>query len=354
MNQEDIRVALADFRYGGQARDIFSEQLIDAIEVKNRFVQIAFIMGNNPDSHQRHLALAICEHVASNTKAQSVTPVFVSREHAGKKAPQKNPEQGQQQAAPSAREKIDTGAKRVILVASGKGGVGKSTVAVNLAIALHQAGQKVGLLDADIYGPSLPTMLGRHQKPDSIDGKIIPVEAFGLKTMSIGYMIDPGKPVVWRGPMVMGAIEQMLKDVAWDAPDTLVIDLPPGTGDAQLTLAQRVVVHDAIIVSTPQELALADVRRGIGMFRQVGIKVTGIIENMAYYVCPCCNEKSFPFGSDGARIAAEEYDVPYLGGLPLMPELRSSGDSGTPHLAQENPAPEIRKAFDQVVQELVN
>ena len=345
MNQQDIRATLSSFTYDGKPRDILKEQVIDAIEVKDRLVQIAFIMGNNPDSRQRHLALAVCHHVANNSDAQSVTPVFVSRQH-GDKQPARP---SQETSSPAAREKIDTGAKRVILVASGKGGVGKSTVAVNLAVALQQAGQKVGLLDADIYGPSLPTMLGHHQKPESIDGKIISVDSFGLKTMSIGYMIDPAKPVVWRGPMVMGAIEQMLKDVAWGNPDILVIDLPPGTGDAQLTLAQRVVVHDAIIVSTPQELALADVRRGIGMFRQVGIPVTGIIENMAYYACPCCGEKSFPFGNDGARVAAEEYGVAYLGGLPLMPELRISGDSSIPHLAGEEPSPEARQAFDRIV-----
>lgn len=225
--------------------------------------------------------------------------------------------------------------KKIIAVASGKGGVGKSTIALNLAAALARTGATTGLLDADIYGPSQPRMTGLEgQKPEQKDGKIIPLTAHGIKVMSIGFMLDNNAPLIWRGPMVQSAIYQMLRDVAWgtdDNPlDVLVIDLPPGTGDAQLTMAQKVPISGAIIVSTPQDIALLDARKGIEMFKKVDIPILGLIENMSVHVCSNCGHKEHIFGHDGARIEAEKLDVPFLGALPLDKDIRIQSDEGHP------------------------
>lgn len=225
--------------------------------------------------------------------------------------------------------------KKIIAVASGKGGVGKSTIALNLAAALARTGATTGLLDADIYGPSQPRMTGLEgQKPEQKDGKIIPLTAHCIKVMSIGFMLDNNAPLIWRGPMVQSAIYQMLRDVAWgtdDNPlDVLVIDLPPGTGDAQLTMAQKVPISGAIIVSTPQDIALLDARKGIEMFKKVDIPILGLIENMSVHVCSNCGHEEHIFGHDGARIEAEKLDVPFLGALPLDKDIRIQSDEGHP------------------------
>ncbi|ONG54412.1 sodium:proton antiporter [Pseudoroseomonas deserti] len=218
----------------------------------------------------------------------------------------------------------------VLAVASGKGGVGKSTTAVNLAVALAASGLSVGLLDADIYGPSLPQMLGTSARPRSSEGRIQPIEAWGLKAMSIGFLVEQETPMIWRGPMVMGALEQMLGQVDWGRLDVLVVDMPPGTGDAQLTMSQRVPLAGAVIVSTPQDVALIDARRGIRMFEKVQVPVLGLIENMSFYCCPQCGHRSEPFGHGGARAEAERMGVEFLGELPLKLEIRELSDAGTP------------------------
>ena len=223
------------------------------------------------------------------------------------------------------------GVKHIIAVASGKGGVGKSTTAVNLALGLAANGISTGLLDADIYGPSMPRMLDVKEKPESIDGKQLkPIERYGIRTMSIGYIVAEDTPMIWRGPMVSSALEQMLRDVQWGDLDVLVVDMPPGTGDAQLTLAQRVALAGAVIVSTPQDIALVDARKGLNMFRKVAVPVLGIVENMSYFLCPKCGERSEIFGHGGAHEEADKLGVPFLGEIPLHLDIRTTSDSGHP------------------------
>ena len=232
------------------------------------------------------------------------------------------------------------GVKHIIAVASGKGGVGKSTTAVNLALGLAANGLATGLLDADIYGPSMPRMLGVTEKPESLDGKMLkPIERYGLRTMSIGYIVNEDTPMIWRGPMVSSALEQMLRDVQWGELDVLVVDMPPGTGDAQLTLAQRVALAGAVIVSTPQDIALVDARKGLSMFRKVAVPVLGIVENMSYFLCPKCGERSEIFGHGGAREEAEKLGVPFLGEVPLHLDIRTTSDSGRPIVIDQPASP---------------
>ena len=228
------------------------------------------------------------------------------------------------------------GVDNIIAVASGKGGVGKSTTAVNLALALKDHGLRVGILDADIYGPSMPRLLGLKGQPQQIAGnKLAPMEAYGLKVMSMGFLVDEETPMIWRGPMVMSALSQMLKDVAWGELDVLVVDMPPGTGDAQLTMAQQVPLAGAVIVSTPQDLALIDARKGLNMFRKVNVPVLGIVENMSTFVCPHCGEPSNIFGHGGARAEAARLGVPFLGEVPLTLAIRETSDEGRPVVATD-------------------
>jgi ATP-binding protein involved in chromosome partitioning len=226
------------------------------------------------------------------------------------------------------------GVEAIIAVASGKGGVGKSTTAVNLALGLRDLGLRVGILDADIYGPSLPKLLAIREKPQTLGGtRLKPIMRHGLAAMSIGFLIDEETPMIWRGPMVISALTQMLREVEWGTLDVMVVDMPPGTGDAQLTMAQQVPLKGAVIVSTPQDLALIDARRGIAMFRKVNVPVLGIIENMSYFLCPQCGTRSDIFGHGGARHEAERLDVPFLGEVPLHMDIREKSDSGEPLVA---------------------
>jgi len=232
------------------------------------------------------------------------------------------------------------GVDNIIAVASGKGGVGKSTTAVNLALALKDHGLRVGILDADIYGPSMPRLLGLKGQPQQISGnKLAPMEAYGLKVMSMGFLVDEETPMIWRGPMVMSALSQMLKDVAWGELDVLVVDMPPGTGDAQLTMAQQVPLAGAVIVSTPQDLALIDARKGLNMFRKVNVPVLGLVENMSSFVCPHCGEPSNIFGHGGARAEAARLGVAFLGEVPLTLAIRETSDEGRPVVATDPSSP---------------
>ena len=249
--------------------------------------------------------------------------------------------QGAAPAAPgpkaqaASRQTAIPGVKRIIAVASGKGGVGKSTTSANLALGLAALGWRVGVLDADIYGPSMPRLFGLRGKPET-DGKIIkPMEAYGIKVMSIGFLVDEEVAMIWRGPMVQSALTQMMRDVAWGELDCLVVDMPPGTGDAQLTMAQTVPLAGAVIVSTPQDLALIDARRAVAMFKKVNIPILGVLENMSYFLCPHCGERSDVFAHGGARHEAERLEVPFLGEVPLHMSIRENSDSGRPVVAVE-------------------
>jgi ATP-binding protein involved in chromosome partitioning len=236
------------------------------------------------------------------------------------------------------------GVNAVIAVASGKGGVGKSTVAVNLALGLAKLGLKVGLLDADIYGPSVPRLLAINGKPESDGHKLQPIEKFGIKAMSIGFMVAEDSPMIWRGPMVQSALTQMMNDVAWAPLDVLVVDMPPGTGDAQLTIAQRVPLKGAVIVSTPQDIALIDARKGIAMFEKTQVPILGLVENMSVFVCENCGHETHIFGHGGARTEAKKLNAPFLGEIPLVPRIRETSDGGAPVVASHPDSAEA-KAF---------
>ncbi|MBX7198200.1 MAG: Mrp/NBP35 family ATP-binding protein [Rhodospirillaceae bacterium] len=252
------------------------------------------------------------------------------------------------QAQPPRRERLELPTvAHIVAVASGKGGVGKSTTAANLAVALARKGLKVAIFDADVYGPSVPRLFGLSgQKPKSDGAKVFPLEAHGVKVMSIGFMIAEDNPIVWRGPMVMGALEQMLRDVAWGDIDVMVVDMPPGTGDTQLTMSQRVPLAGAVIVSTPQDIALLDARKGLNMFRKVEVPILGLIENMSYYVCPNCGHRDEIFAHGGAQRAAKEMGVPFLGEIPLELKIRTTSDEGTPIVASEPDGAHTRSFMD--------
>jgi ATP-binding protein involved in chromosome partitioning len=279
---------------------------------------------------------------------QSVTAVLTAHqdghaghEHAAKPAAR---------SAPPAPQGIP-GVGQIIAVASGKGGVGKSTVAVNLALGLARLGLKVGLLDADIYGPSVPRLLDIKHKPDSDGRKLKPIEKYGLKTMSIGFLVKEDEAMIWRGPMVQSALTQMMNDVLWAPLDVLVLDMPPGTGDAQLTIAQRVPLKGAVIVSTPQDIALIDAKKGIAMFRKTQVPILGIVENMSVFICPDCGHAHHIFGKHGARDTAENLGVPFLGEIPLLPRIREMSDAGTPVMVESPDGPEA-KAFMMVAEKV--
>jgi len=244
-------------------------------------------------------------------------------------------------------KRFKVNAKNIIAVASGKGGVGKSTFAVNFAAGLNRLGQKVAILDADIYGPSIPRMMGISQKPKAENNKLIPLTNFGIKCMSIGFLLSDDTPAIWRGPMVMKALEQMFNEVEWGELDYLIIDLPPGTGDAQLTLAQSSKLSGSIIISTPQDVALNDARKGINMFKRVNVPVIGLVENMSYFICDNCSEKHYIFSHDGAKKEAEKFQIPFLGSLPIDKELRIQSDEGRPACI-DKPEGDIAKKYLEI------
>lgn len=284
------------------------------------------------------------EKAAGNVAGVSSVAVIFTAHQAQQGTPQRQPYVPQKIALP--------GVKYVVAIASGKGGVGKSTTSVNLAVALAQKGLKTGLMDADIYGPSIPRMLGISGKPEiDADKKMIPHKKFGLSVMSMGFLIAEDAPMIWRGPMVHAAITQLFRDVAWGELDILVVDLPPGTGDAQLTMAQSAPLAGAVIVSTPQDIALLDARKGLAMFQKVDIPVLGIIENMSYFDCPHCGTRSDIFSHGGARLEAEKLNVPFLGEIPLDIAVRQKSDEGMP-LTMAEPTGAIAKQYQAIAEAL--
>jgi ATP-binding protein involved in chromosome partitioning len=334
--------AVADPVGGG---DIVAAGLVRALSVEGGTVR--FVIEVDP-GHAARMEIARAEAeriVKAMPGVESVSVVMTA--HSAPKAPDLKP-----RAQASGPQKIP-GIDRIVAIASGKGGVGKSTVAANLAVALAAEGRRVGLLDADVYGPSQPRMLGISGRPGSPDGKtIVPLRNHGVTLMSLGLLTQEGEAVVWRGPMLMGALQQMLTQVQWGALDVLIVDLPPGTGDVQMTLAQKAEVEGAIIVSTPQDIALLDARKGIDMFRKMNTPILGLIENMALHVCPNCGHVQHIFGEGGVRAEAEKLGLPLLAEIPLHLDIRTASDDGTPIVAARPDSPEA-KVFRDLARRLV-
>lgn len=339
-----VRAALSAVRNPATGRDILADGLVKELSASPSGV-VKFTLDSDSAALEE-AARAAAEAVEGAARA-----VVVSTAHrASPPGGHDNPMGLAKKSRIAEAAEGLTGIRHVIAVASGKGGVGKSTIAANLAVALARRGFSVGLMDADIYGPSLPILFGLKDRPETRDGKIVPIEAFGVKTMSIGLLVDPDKALAWRGPMVMGAVRQLMSDVDWGRLDILVIDTPPGTGDAHLTLAQSKTLTGAVIVSTPQEMALADVRRGVELFRKLGVPILGIVENMAW-LDGAKGERHYLFGEGGAARAAGELGAPFLGALPLYPELREASDAGAPVCASAPDSPAAR-AFAELAEKI--
>ena len=324
----------------GGAGDLVSLGMVGGLAIKGGHVTFAVQVDPKQGAALEPLRQAAEKAVDAIPGVLSVTAVLTAERAAP--APQPTQRQGHAHAhgQPAGGRALVPGVKAIVAVASGKGGVGKSTVASNLALALARNGHSVGLLDADIYGPSQPRMLGVRGRPSSGDGKILePMQAYGIKVMSMGFLVPEETPMIWRGPMVMSALQQMLRDVNWGALDLMIVDMPPGTGDAQLTMAQQVPLAGVVIVSTTQDIALIDARKGLNMFRKVDVPVLGIIENMSYFACPNCGHVTHIFSHGGAREEAERMGVEFLGEVPLDIAIRETSDQGHPIVASQPASP---------------
>lgn len=346
LTRERIIKVLKGVNYPGFNRDIISFGLVKDIVVEGSKVTLSIVLPKPDQKLQSAIEEEVRKAVFGIPGVEDLSMKIGSR-------PQK------QITADAGSEKSKLpDIKYYIAVASGKGGVGKSTIATNLSLAISKKRQKVGLMDADIWGPSAPLMMGINEKPRATaDDKIVPIEKFGLKVMSIGFLVNEEDAVIWRGPMVHGAIKQFIEDVEWSGTDYLVIDLPPGTGDAQLSLAQTAPISGGLIVTTPQDVALVDVRRGILMFNKLNIPILGIVENMSYLDMPDVDGKIDIFGRGGGRRMAERFEVPFLGEIPIDPRIRIGGDNGTP-IVESDPQSAAGKAFfeiaDRVLESIEN
>ncbi|MDP6565288.1 MAG: iron-sulfur cluster carrier protein ApbC [Alphaproteobacteria bacterium] len=346
VTEEEVLQALGAVVDLDREQDVVSLGMISGLAVRDGNVAFSIEVDPARAEELEPLRQACEEAVADLPGTLSVTAMLTAET-----APPPAAESPAQQT-PAPGKMALPGIKSVIAVASGKGGVGKSTVAVNLAIALNRLGLRVGILDADVYGPSVPRLLGIDGQPESDGEKLEPMQNYGVSCMSIGFLVDPDQPTIWRGPMVMGALEQLLRDVRWGDLDVLVVDMPPGTGDAQLTMAQRVPVAGSIIVSTPQDIALIDARKGLNMFRRTDVPVLGIVENMSYFLCPNCGHRSEIFGHGGARETAAELGCDFLGEVPLHMTLRETSDAGTPVVASQ-PESEHAAAFMAIARAVI-
>ena len=330
---EEITKILSSIKLQRRTKNIIDSNMISGLELKNNLITFVLELSSEEVDSSDTITKTIEEKLLTISEIEKVSIVITSHNKKIEKNWKKN-----YKYSP---------ATNIIAIASGKGGVGKSTSAINLALSLMKLNFKVGILDADIYGPSLPKLVGINIKPKNNGKKIIPHNAFGLQAMSIGFLIPEDKPTIWRGPMVMGAIEQLVRDVDWQNLDVLIIDMPPGTGDAQLTLSQKVQLTGTIIISTPQDLSLIDARKGLNMFKKVNVPILGIIENMSYFLCEKCETKHKIFGNGGAKAEAKKLGVPFLDEIPLDILLRSSSDEGRPIVLQE-PNNLISKKFLQI------
>ncbi len=321
LSEKDVLDALGKVKFPGLARDIVSFGFVRRVQVTGADVAV-------------EIAMTTANPQAGETVERDARAALAALPGVGAVSVECKAQAPQAAHAPAPARRSLPGVRYKVAVASGKGGVGKSTVAANLAVALLRGGATVGLLDADIYGPSQQLMMGCTDKPrvNSAD-KILPVDGNGVQVMSLGFLMDPDQPVIWRGPMVMKALQQFIEDVEWGALDYLVVDLPPGTGDAQLTITQELPLDGAVIVTTPQDVALVDARKGLAMFQKVNVPVLGVIENMSAFVCPHCGERSEIFKHGGGRRTAEQLGVPFLGDVPIDPAIVVGGDAGTPIVA---------------------
>jgi ATP-binding protein involved in chromosome partitioning len=333
---EQVLAALRHVRHPQRNHDVVSLGMVSGVVVKNGHVGFAIEVTPEEAPRLEPLRKACEQAVRSLPGVLSCTAVLTAERTPGGRAGAGPPPTLGRRQQGAAQAPLVPGVKAIVAVASGKGGVGKSTTAVNLAMGLAAIGERVGLLDADIYGPSLPRMAGIKGRPEAVDGnKLRPMESFGVKVMSMGFLVEEDAPMIWRGPMVQSALQQMLGDVEWGELDVLVVDMPPGTGDAQLTMAQRVPLAGAVIVSTPQDIALLDARKAINMFRKVDVPVLGIVENMSYFCCPNCGHRSEIFAHGGARACASKYGVDFLAEIPLDVEVRETSDDGRPIVVSE-------------------
>ncbi len=354
VTEREILDALAAVRDPDKGGNIVALGMISGIVVRDGNVGFAIEVEPERGPHLEPLRKAAEAAVEALPGVLSVTAVLTAEARpAGGRAPAParaapghgpsghgSPAPAAAHPAAAGKAALAPGVRAIVAVASGKGGVGKSTVAANLALALKANGLAVGVLDADIYGPSMPRMLGISGRPTSADGKILrPMENFGIKCMSIGFLVPEDTPMIWRGPMVMGALQQMLRDVAWGELDIMIVDMPPGTGDAQLTMAQQVALAGAVIVSTPQDIALIDARKGLAMFQKVDVPVLGIIENMSYFLCPHCGGRTDIFSHGGARREAERLGTDFLGEGPLDIAIRETSDEGRPITVSQPDSP---------------
>jgi ATP-binding protein involved in chromosome partitioning len=337
LNPEGIRNILKKVKYPGFSRDIVSFGIVKDIGVEGSKVTVSLLLPKPDDKLESEIEGSVRKTLLESPGVSEVDIQIGARE------PKRMPGQAGAEEKPPA-----LGIKYFIAVASGKGGVGKSTVAVNLALAISKIRKNVGLVDADVWGPSIPIMMGLNARPIATpERKIIPLEKYGLKLMSIGFLISDDDTVIWRGPMVHGAVKQFIEDVDWKGIDYLVIDLPPGTGDAQLSLVQTVPLSGGVIVTTPQDVALIDVRRGVQMFRKLNVPVLGVVENMSYLICPHCKGEVDIFSKGGGKRMSDKFNVPFLGEVPIDPEIRKGGDEGFP-IVLSNPNSSAAKAFIEI------
>ncbi|MBR9918687.1 Mrp/NBP35 family ATP-binding protein [bacterium] len=328
INKEQIKTALAHVLHPTEKQDLISLDMIHDIIIQDKYISFTLEMPEKNDALAQQIQRQCEEAIHKFIDGEAVVDIQVGINVSKRKdKPEQAPQQPQQK-----QEEVLSGVKNIIAVASGKGGVGKSTVAVNIASALAKDGYKVGLMDTDIYGPSIPTMFNVFEKPNiTTQKKLVPIERHGIKMVSMGFLVDVNQAMVWRGPMATSAIKQFMTEVEWGELDYLIMDLPPGTGDIQLTIVQTVPLSGAVIVSTPQVVALDDVRKGVAMFKKVNVPVLGVVENMAYFTPPDMPEKKYYiFGDSGAKHLAKEMGVPVLGEIPIEQTVRESGDNGLP------------------------
>ena len=358
MHKEQIKSALSHVIHPGYKKDLITLDLIQDLVTQDKYVSFTLELPQKDDSLAHHLkkecTAAIHKFVDPEAVLDITVGINISRQ---RELDGDSGQAQQQQQQPPQQEPILKGVKNIIAVASGKGGVGKSTIAANLAVAMAQTGARVGLLDTDIYGPSVPTMFGVTERPNvTTQKKLVPIVKQGVHLVSMGFLVDTDQAMIWRGPMVTSAVKQFMQEVEWGELDYLILDLPPGTGDIQLTIVQTVPLTGAVIVSTPQAVALDDVRKGVAMFNKVNVPVLGIIENMAYFVPEDAPEKKYYiFGKHGARKLAQKLDVPFLGEVPLREQVRETSDSGTPIVAASPSSPSaigLKEIANRIQQDL--